>query len=157
MCLWCIRRCSRIDLMLVLEDSTCALKFQSSPHSRRSTLAARAARREEEREQRKREALRKITPGFEPRLEHLSYLRSNLPWIADRRPHVGHARTRSVMDGLIDQLAAITTITDLCYEVTDRRPSIVMLQGSSCPSPAQYVTRTTTSDQTRSWRPCSRR
>lgn len=107
--------------MLVLEDSTCALKFQSSLHSRRSTLAARAARREE-REQRKREALRKITPGFEPSLEHLSYLRSNLPWIADRRLHVGHARTRSVMDGLVDQLAAITTI----YEVTDRRPLIVI-------------------------------
>lgn len=54
--------------------------FTLEPHvltveaSRRSTLAAHAARREaylkareEEKERRKREALRKIAPGFEPK------------------------------------------------------------------------------------------
>lgn len=85
--------------------------------SRRSTLAAHAARREaylkardDERERRKREALRRIAPGFEP---------SSIPLVPVKRDttHTSttdgpsspptHERSRSVMDDLVDQLAAL--------------------------------------------------
>ena len=92
-------------------------------------MAAHAARREaylksreEEKERRKREALRRIAPGFEP---------SSAPLVPTKRisvdmsPHgstsapmsrtgsgqssgdPGHNRSRSVMDDLVDQLAAM--------------------------------------------------
>ena len=90
--------------------------------SRRSTIASHNARheallkqREEEKERRKREALRRIAPGFEP---------SSGPLVPDRVAGgggvdasvrsaeggvnaPGHTRQRSVMDDLVDQLAAM--------------------------------------------------
>ncbi|KAJ7627693.1 hypothetical protein DFH06DRAFT_1285036 [Mycena polygramma] len=78
--------------------------FTLEPHvltlesSRRTTLAAHATRREEylraradEKERRKRDALRRIAPGFEPQ-GHLL---------------VPTKRSSSVMEDLVDQLAAL--------------------------------------------------
>ncbi|KAI0724852.1 hypothetical protein C8Q72DRAFT_648363 [Fomitopsis betulina] len=101
--------------------------FTLEPHvirleeSRRATLAAHAARREaylksreEEKERRKREALRRIAPGFEPQgtplvpTKRSSVDRGSSPASSDAQNSiVGHARTRSVMDDLVDQLAAM--------------------------------------------------
>ncbi|KAF7975509.1 hypothetical protein HWV62_9313 [Athelia sp. TMB] len=99
--------------------------FTLEPHiitlesSRRATQAAHAARREaylrardEEKDRRKRDQLRKIAPGFEPMGSVLVpvHLRSN------HSPEVGssstpdpqvQARGRDVMDDLVDQLAAL--------------------------------------------------
>ncbi|KAF5344770.1 hypothetical protein D9757_013429 [Collybiopsis confluens] len=98
--------------------------------SRRSTIAAHEARRqaylrsrEDEKEQRKREALRKIAPGFEPRGSLLVPTRaSSVPLStgsesADTGPGPitsssssgtpGHRHSKSVMEDLVDQLAAL--------------------------------------------------
>ncbi|KAM6499386.1 hypothetical protein JOM56_004894 [Amanita muscaria] len=83
------------------------LTFESS---RRNTLAAHAARREayliareEEKEQRKRDALHKIAPGFDPQ----TFL---VPTRADNRGMIdSNQDTKSVMDSLVDQLAALET------------------------------------------------
>ena len=81
--------------------------------SRRQTLAAHAARREallrareDEKERRKRDALRKIAPGFEPQ---------GMPLVPTKKAAGGDHDTRtgqtvhqkSVMDDLVDQLAAL--------------------------------------------------
>ena len=80
--------------------------------SRRTTLAAHAVRREaylksrdDEKERRKREALRRIAPGFEPQGTPLVPTRHKSPGteVADN----GHKPTKSVMEDLVDQLAAL--------------------------------------------------
>ncbi|KAF5319225.1 hypothetical protein D9619_008457 [Psilocybe cf. subviscida] len=117
--------------------------FTLEPHvitleaSRRSTLAAHAARREaflrareDEKERRKRDALRRIAPGFEP---HGSLLvptpKAQPPGTqsptAAQQGNQGessstHQRTRSVMDDLVDQLAALDSSSSSSAR---RRPS----------------------------------
>ncbi|KAJ3718099.1 hypothetical protein DFJ43DRAFT_777726 [Lentinula guzmanii] len=103
--------------------------FTLEPHvltlesSRRSTVSSHQARheafllsRENEKEQRKREALRKIAPGFEPRGSVLVPTRAtSVPLSAtpnnvnaDTLPSsTGHRYTKSVMEDLVDQLAAL--------------------------------------------------
>ncbi|KAH8102264.1 hypothetical protein BXZ70DRAFT_931238 [Cristinia sonorae] len=107
--------------------------FTLEPHvitleeSRRSTLAAHAARRaaylksrDDEKERRKREALRRIAPGFEPQsgllvpTKRVSLDMSTQTSPVSRSgsgqgivPASGHARSRSVMDDLVDHLAAM--------------------------------------------------
>ncbi|KAE9397926.1 hypothetical protein BT96DRAFT_957761 [Gymnopus androsaceus JB14] len=104
--------------------------FTLEPHvltmesSRRSTIAAHDARREaylrsreDEKELRKREALRKIAPGFEPRGSVLVPTRAtSVPLSATSDNAVpnagpssghGHKHTKSVMEDLVDQLAAL--------------------------------------------------
>ncbi|KAI0945043.1 hypothetical protein AcW1_001828 [Taiwanofungus camphoratus] len=99
--------------------------FTLEPHvirlegSRRSTLAAHAARREaylksreEEKERRKREALRRIAPGFEPEgtplvpVKRSSTISASSHRLSD---DTGHARSKSVMEDLVDHLAALDT------------------------------------------------
>lgn len=90
--------------------------------SRRKTFAAHAARREaylearlEDKERRKRDALRRIAPGFEPQSTPLVPTRvaSTGPSVdgsIPSPPSIGtasHVRTRSVMEDLVDQLAAL--------------------------------------------------
>jgi len=90
--------------------------------SRRNTFAAHAARREayltarlEEEERRKRDALRRIAPGFEPRSTPLVPIRvastgSPVDGPIPSPPPIGttpQAQTKSVMDDLVDQLAAL--------------------------------------------------
>ncbi|KAJ8078834.1 hypothetical protein PM082_013117 [Marasmius tenuissimus] len=90
--------------------------------SRRATLASHAAKREgylkareDEKERRKREALRKIAPGFEPQGSVLVPTRATSapvpvhppPGQQPVPPPPGHRHTRSVMDDLVDHLAAL--------------------------------------------------
>ena len=90
--------------------------------SRRNTFAAHAARRDaylkarsEEKERRKRDALRRIAPGFEPQSTPLVPTRvastgSPVDGPIPSLPPIGavsHIRTKSVMEDLVDQLAAL--------------------------------------------------
>lgn len=91
--------------------------------SRRTTQAAHAARREaylhareDEKERRKRDKLRKIAPGFEPTGAvlvpvHLSGDKSDHPTAQTPESVEGISqvpeRERDVMDDLVDQLAAL--------------------------------------------------
>ncbi|RDB21768.1 hypothetical protein Hypma_011094 [Hypsizygus marmoreus] len=97
--------------------------FTLEPHvitlesSRRTTIAAHTARREaylrsrdDEKERRKRDALRKIAPGFEPQGSVLIPTRTSSASAAQEptdTSQAGHMHTRSVMDDLVDQLAAL--------------------------------------------------
>ncbi|KAF8900847.1 hypothetical protein CPB84DRAFT_1815323 [Gymnopilus junonius] len=100
--------------------------FTIEPHtitlesSRRTTLAAHTARREaylrsrdEEKERRRREALRRIAPGFEPHGGPLVPTKSASPRSSVASPPQGmlgegiRQQPRSVMDDLVDQLAAL--------------------------------------------------
>ncbi|KAK7443500.1 hypothetical protein VKT23_015673 [Stygiomarasmius scandens] len=101
--------------------------FTLEPHilttesSRRTTLAAHAARREaylkareDEKERRKREALRKIAPGFDPQgvlvptpSRNASISLPMTPAPGSASPPGGHRHTKSVMEDLVDQLAAL--------------------------------------------------
>ncbi|KAJ7480016.1 hypothetical protein B0H11DRAFT_2026197 [Mycena galericulata] len=93
--------------------------FTIEPHvltlesSRRTTLAAHAERREaylraraEEKERRKRDALRRIAPGFEPGEGHL-LVPTKRSSVITTAPAVAPTPPRSVMDDLVDQLAAL--------------------------------------------------
>nr|GAT55352.1 predicted protein [Mycena chlorophos] len=83
--------------------------------SRRSTLAAHQAQREaylrqrlEEKERRKRDALRRIAPGFEPQGQVLvPTKRSSLVGPLPPSPPQSQQRPKSVMEDLVDQLAAM--------------------------------------------------
>ena len=87
------------------------LTFESS---RRNTLVTHAARREaylhareDEKEQRKRDALRKIAPGFEPQ-GVLVPKRATDNSLTSRSAI--DQNTQSVMDSLVDQLAALESL-----------------------------------------------
>ncbi|KAF9652576.1 hypothetical protein BDM02DRAFT_3266284 [Thelephora ganbajun] len=90
--------------------------------SRRKTFTAHTVRREayikarlEEKERRKRDALRRIAPGFEPRSIPLVPTRvastgSPVDESIPSLPPIGavtQVRTKSVMEDLVDQLAAL--------------------------------------------------
>lgn len=87
--------------------------------ARQSTLTAHAARRdsylrsrEDEKERRKREALRRIAPGFEPQAMPLVPVRMERP----RSGAAGFttdisAAPKSIMDELVDQLATMDAQT----------------------------------------------
>lgn len=95
--------------------------FVLEPHvltlesSRRQTFAAHSARRaayinarSDEKERRKRDALRKIAPGFEPQGTPLVPVK--MAPTGDTIHNEGGAEPRgerSVMDDLVDQLAAL--------------------------------------------------
>ncbi|KAL0948005.1 hypothetical protein HGRIS_010625 [Hohenbuehelia grisea] len=94
--------------------------FTLEPHiltmesSRRTTVTAHAARREaylrardDEKERRKREALRRIAPGFEPRASPLVPTKRDSANLHHLQEATGDQRPRSVMDDLVDQLAAL--------------------------------------------------
>ncbi|KAF8921205.1 hypothetical protein CPB85DRAFT_1210834, partial [Mucidula mucida] len=100
--------------------------FTLEPHiltvesSRRTTMMAHAARREallrardDEKERKRREALRRIAPGFEPTGSVLvptrtgSFQRTDSAPVSSLPVESTHQRTRSVMDDLVDQLAAM--------------------------------------------------
>ncbi|KLO10061.1 hypothetical protein SCHPADRAFT_892648 [Schizopora paradoxa] len=126
--------------------------FTLEPHvltmesSRRSTLAAQSARheaylkqREEDKRRRKREALRRIAPGFEPESGPLVPTRMSTAGMlggaaasnafgetgaegggggattttasTTAAPGGMHVRTRSVMDDLVDHLAALDAVS----------------------------------------------
>ena len=91
--------------------------------SRRKTFAAHAARRQahlnarlEEKERRKRDALRRIAPGFQPQSTPLVPTRvastgspiddGSLP-NPPRIRTFSHVQTKSAMDDLVDQLEAL--------------------------------------------------
>lgn len=88
--------------------------------SRRKTFAAHAVRREaylkarlDDKERRKRDALRRIAPGFEPQSTPLVPTRvvstgSPVDGPVPSPPPIGTAsRIKSVMEDLVDQLAAL--------------------------------------------------
>ncbi|OCH91294.1 hypothetical protein OBBRIDRAFT_753474 [Obba rivulosa] len=107
--------------------------FTLEPHvltleqSRRTALAAHAARREaylkareDEKARRKREALHRIAPGFEPAATPLVPVKrvSSVPspsagsvldvaGVDAARHDTGHQRSKSVMEDLVDQLAKL--------------------------------------------------
>lgn len=107
--------------------------------SRKSTLAAQTARheacikqREDDKQRRKREALRRVAPGFEPDSGPLVPTRMATA-MSDRANPIpqqasaengesqattatsggssSHVRTRSVMDDLVDHLAALDAVS----------------------------------------------
>ncbi|KAG5725145.1 hypothetical protein E4T56_gene10223 [Termitomyces sp. T112] len=97
--------------------------FTLEPHiitlesSRRSTIAAHAARREaylrqrdDEKERRKRDALRRIAPGFEPQGSVLVPTRSVGGGSESQSTDLegpDPRRSKTVMEDLVDQLAAL--------------------------------------------------
>jgi len=103
--------------------------FTLEPHivtfesSRRQTVAAHTARREaylrsreDDKELRKRDALRKIAPGFEPHGGPLVPTRTtNNSMTTYQDGAKGHEQpqqqSRSAMDDLVDQLAILDTAT----------------------------------------------
>jgi hypothetical protein len=93
--------------------------------SRRQTIAAHTTRREaylrsrdDDKERRKRDALRRIAPGFEPHGgplvptrntgNSMNTLEGGAAAAFEQQPH---QQSRSVMDDLIDQLAALDSAT----------------------------------------------
>ncbi len=96
--------------------------FTLEPHiltletSRRCTFAAHTARREayfrfreEEKERRKRDALRRIAPGFEPDRDPLIPTKGTISNNLDGTLAHGkqERKPRDVMDELVEQLAAL--------------------------------------------------
>jgi len=110
--------------------------FTIEPHvlavesNRRATLAAHAARREallrareDEKQRRKREALRRIAPGFEPRGAPLVPVKTGPALDQQQRKEDGagsavasaagqEGHPRDVMDDLVDRLAALESAAD---------------------------------------------
>ncbi|KAF8811313.1 hypothetical protein BYT27DRAFT_7134312 [Phlegmacium glaucopus] len=106
--------------------------FTLEPHvvtlesSRRTTVAAHTARREaylrsrdDDKERRRREALRRIAPGFEPHSGPLVPTRHTGSSMTTTTTYEGGVKgseqplqqSRSVMDDLVDQLAALDSAT----------------------------------------------
>ncbi|KAF9009098.1 hypothetical protein BDQ17DRAFT_1275520 [Cyathus striatus] len=104
--------------------------FTLEPHiitlesTRRSTIASHATRREaylrlreEEKQRRERDALKKIAPGFIPHGTPLVPTKPTAPDTFHAEGHASnisqrvndHVRSRSVMDDLVDQLAAMNS------------------------------------------------
>ncbi|KAF7311654.1 hypothetical protein MKEN_01068800 [Mycena kentingensis (nom. inval.)] len=89
--------------------------------SRRSTLAAHQAQRDaylrarsEEKERRKREALRRIAPGFEPAGQLLVPTKRSSVIATPSPPPAGQpSQPRSVMEDLVDQLAALESASSI--------------------------------------------
>jgi hypothetical protein len=91
--------------------------------SRRKTIAAHAARREaylrsrdDDKERRKRDALRRIAPGFEPHGGPLVPTRNtgnsmNTYEGGAEYEQQPHQQSRSVMDDLVDELALLDSAT----------------------------------------------
>ncbi|KAF8639029.1 hypothetical protein AX17_001781, partial [Amanita inopinata Kibby_2008] len=102
-------------------DAYFVYPFTLEPHvltvesARRNTLAAHVARREaylrsreEEKERRKRDALRKIAPGFEPQGSVLVPTRATSSGSGENSGGAEiNAQSKSVMDDLAEQLAAL--------------------------------------------------
>ncbi|KAG8687739.1 hypothetical protein FRC08_011826 [Ceratobasidium sp. 394] len=112
------------DIHPIPEDVTAyfVYPFTIEPHiitlesSRQSTLAAHAARRdaylrarEEEKVRKKKEALRRIAPGFDPDMGALlpTKLSAVTPSVPANHPETVAPAPRSAMDDLVDQLAAM--------------------------------------------------
>ena len=111
---------------MTLTSSQFVYPFTLEPHvvtlesSRRKTIAAHATRREaylrsrdDDKERRKRDALRRIAPGFEPHGGPLVPTRNTGNSMNtyeggavgyEQQPH---QQSRSVMDDLVDQLATL--------------------------------------------------
>ncbi|KAG8694014.1 hypothetical protein FRC09_010119 [Ceratobasidium sp. 395] len=105
--------------------------FTIEPHiitlesSRQSTLAAHAARRdaylrarEEEKVRKKKEALRRIAPGFDPDMgallpTKLSSAPTSTPGVPASHSGTVSPAPRSAMDDLVDQLAAMESKTSM--------------------------------------------
>ncbi|KAL1742985.1 hypothetical protein HDZ31DRAFT_65453 [Schizophyllum fasciatum] len=87
--------------------------------SRRANLAADATRheqyiqgREEEKQRRRKEALRRVAPGFDPDAVLVPTRTgqtqgTTASGVGDLSASTGHQRSRSVMDDLVDQLAQL--------------------------------------------------
>src|SRR6266404_1226726 len=107
--------------------------FTLEPHvltvesNRRATLAVHAARheallraREDEKQRRKREALRRIAPGFEPRAAPLVPVKTGMALDQYQPQQEGDngaaagqgGHLRDVMDDLVDRLAALESAAD---------------------------------------------
>lgn len=125
--------------------------FTLEPHiltlesARQSTLAAHAARREsylhsreDDKERRKRDALRKIAPGFEPQGVPLVPVRVERP-LSGSALSVGNTSTtpKSVMDDLVDHLAAMDARASASGSSAVQLPS----QPSPYVSPSSYSNR----------------
>jgi len=110
--------------------------FTLEPHvvtlesSRRTTVAAHTARREaylrsrdDDKERRRRDALRRIAPGFEPHSGPLVPTRNTgNPMTTDEGGAKGYEQpqqqSRSAMDDLVDQLAALDSATSSSYPLS---------------------------------------
>lgn len=121
-----------LTLTIIKNELQFAYPFTLEPHvltlesARQSTVAAHAARREaylkmreEEKVRRKKEALRRVAPGFEPDSGPMvpkrigEFVSKRIDELAAKSgtsdPQQQPQQPRSVMDDLVDQLAALSS------------------------------------------------